>query len=145
MPDYPTSLFAYVTSDPTNRIPGTLIHGLTDRPDGAPVYGRLDRNGAVYLYTDRTSHAYGLKRLMTTVAQGHAALDAAGPFRYTGLAEIIAWAQARARETHRQDADCAAFLSDDGTCCVACGVARGETPELCCGGWAFHKPGCTRA
>lgn len=83
--------------------------------------------------------------LAALAAQGHGAVGAAGPYHYTGIAAVIAWAQARARETHRQDADCAAFLSDDGTCCVACGVARGETPELCCGGWAFHKPGCTRA
>lgn len=145
MSDYPTSLFAYVTSDPTNRIPGTLLHGRLDKPDGAPVYGRLDRNGGVYLYTDCTSHGYGLKRLTTAVVQGHATLDAAGPYRYTGLAEIVAWARGRARETHRQDADCAAFLSDDGTCCVACGVAHAEDPAPCCGARAFHRPGCAHA
>lgn len=139
------SLFAHVTDDSANLIPGALLHGRTDTPDGAPVYGRLDPNGAMYLYTDCTSHGYGLKDLTTLVTQGHAGVGAAGPYHYTGAAEIVAWARVRARETHRQDADCAAFLSDDGTCCIACGTIHAEDPEPCCGARAFHQPGCVSA
>lgn len=134
-------MFARVTGDPANLIPGALLHGRSDAPAGAPVYGWLDPNGGVYLYTDCTSHGYALRALAAAVARGHDSVGAAGPFRYTGLAEIVAWAQARARETHRQDADCAAFLQNDFTC-SGCGTAHSEDPEPCCGGRAFHRPGC---
>lgn len=138
----PASVFAYVADDPANLIPGALLHGRLDALDGAPVYGRLDADGAVYLYTSCTMHGYALKNLAALAAQGHGGVGGAGPYHFTGVAAIVAWAQARARETHRQDADCAAFLGDDGTVCVACGVAHAEDPEPCCGARGFHRPGC---
>lgn len=140
----PASVFAYVADDPANLIPGALLHGRLDALDGAPVYGRLDADGAVYLYTSCTMHGYALKNLVTITAQGYDGVGAAGPYHYTGIAAVIAWAQARARETHRQDADCAAFLTED-FACAGCGVTHAEDPEPCCGARGFHRPGCELA
>ena len=138
------SLFPNVTNDPANLIPGALLHGRLDAPDGALVYGRLGTDGAMYLYTSCTTHGYALKGLTALAAQGHGGVGAAGPYHYTGIAAVIAWAQARARETHRQDADCAAFLTED-FACAGCGVTHAEDPEPCCGARAFHRPGCAYA
>lgn len=128
---------------PENLIPGALLHGRLDQPDGAPVYGRLGTDGTVHLYTDCTWHPYFLKGLHNLVTQGHDGVSAGGPYSYTGITKIVTWVQARARTVHRQDADCAAFL-DDGAC-LACGVTHAEDPEPCCGGRAFHRNTCVHA
>ena len=39
---FTTSLFAYVTADPTNRSPGTLLHGRVCDRDDAPRDGGID-------------------------------------------------------------------------------------------------------
>lgn len=94
-------MFAFHTT-PENLIPGALLHGRLDAPDGAPVHGRLDADGAVYLYTSCTMHGYVLKDLTALAAQGHSGVGAAGPYHYTGIAAIVAWAQDKRQPTDAQ-------------------------------------------